>query len=1108
MSAAAIPALDTASLAPYPGLRPFEENENDIFFGREAHTDQLLSRLDKTRFLAVVGTSGSGKSSLVRAGLLPALDGGYLAAAGSHWRKAVFRPGSDPISSLAEALRHTFGSSAQGPVADMTETTLRRSSLGLVDAVRQAGLVAGENLLVVVDQFEEIFRYGATAGAAEAGGPAAFVALLLAAARSDLPVHVLLTMRSDFLGECARYRGLAEAVNDGIYLIPRMTRDQLRMAIEAPAASFGGKLSPLLVEELLNGVEDNPDQLPLLQHALMRTWNYWKSKGGEGVIGLEHYRAQGSVEKALSLHADEVYDSLAPTSRPICKRVFQCLTDRSPDGRDVRRPARLAEIAAFAGAEAPAVATVVAAYRNPEVSFLTGGTGGPNPVVDISHESLIRNWERLRDWVREDSGEREVLGRLTEAAALWRNGEGALWRDPDLSQALAWRERVHPSAGWARCTDEELGAAMQFLEASKEDRDQTAEKERLNRYGRRALVGVLAIAGLMGFGYLREMRRTRETFARRLAAESALEYSQNSQIAPAVLMGVESLRRMPVPAGDHILRLAMFRLPLDSQSINAGSDVLSAAWSPDSRLIAIGTDKGLSIYDRQTGQKQVLRDSSAIAMVAFEPSGDSVASAADDGSILVTPLRNRGSAVEFKLPDQATRIVFSPDGRRIAAACSDRKVYLIERESRKVRPLFGFEDTILALRFNSRGDRIAAAGNDGQVAMLSPDKDTPVWTWHRDGAKAETGSIYAVSGLAFYPDGSRLAAAAASSGVIVFDAATGKQIWNAPDPIGAVDVEVDASGKTVASAWSDFTVRLFDARTGNESVRIRHQANVFSMAFSPDGKLFASAGAGGAARVRSIGQNREVIRVPHSGDVNVASFSPNSAYLLTGSTDSTVRVMATASFEYAGTARAERNPVAAAETKASPDGQFLMKRRKLRADADWEYVAIESPAGKRLADFEQSVDGAFSPDGRFFVHGGQDEITVVRTGTWKETRQMRVKGRVSSIGISPDSRLIAVGTDQGLAQVFDAGSGEETARIPHVQIADNAVVDSVEFEDGDRYLRTRLKNRFEDREAFRHTLRHGDLIDEACRRVGRSMTTTEWADRLPDLPYRDTCPAR
>jgi len=247
---------------PFPGLRPFEANEDHLFFGRDGQSDEILGRLRRNRFLAVVGTSGSGKSSLIRAGLLPSLYGGLMTKAGSNWRIAIFRPGNDTIRNLTSALSapgvlRRDGADALHTI--FTETTLRRSALGLIDATRHARMPAEDNLLIVVDQFEELFRFRRT-GSRPDDEAAAFVKLLLEATRqTEVPIYVVITMRSDFIGDCARFRDLPETVNAGLYLIPRMTRDQRREAITGPIAVGGAQITPRLVNRLLNDVGDSPD---------------------------------------------------------------------------------------------------------------------------------------------------------------------------------------------------------------------------------------------------------------------------------------------------------------------------------------------------------------------------------------------------------------------------------------------------------------------------------------------------------------------------------------------------------------------------------------------------------------------------------------------------------------------------------------------------------------------------------------------------------------------------------------------------------------------------------------------------------------------------------
>jgi len=484
---------------PFPGLRPFETDEYRLFFGREGQSDELIERLSRARFLAVVGTSGSGKSSLIRAGLMPALRGGMMKGAGSGWRSAGMRPGGDPMGNLAaELARKDVLSEAGAGLPDdeaeaVIEATLRSGSLGILNVARQARLGENEKLLVVVDQFEELFRFRAAQEGNNVDEASAFVKLLLEAAQQrELSIYIVLTMRSDFLGDCAQFQGLPEAINDGQYLIPRMTRDERRVAVTGPVGVTRGKITEALINRLLNDVGDNPDQLPILQHALMRTWDHWKTHRRDSEpIGLEHYEAIGTMSDALSRHADEAFNELPDErSRKIAEALFKALSERGADNREIRRPTRLETICKITGASAPEVIRVVDVFRGGGRSFLMPPIGTElhaESVIDISHESLIRNWQRLKQWVIEEAQSVRVYRRVAETAVLHREGGEGLMQEPALSFALDWREKSHPNAAWGERYNPEFETAMTYLDQSriaKEQRiaaDETRRQEEIER---------------------------------------------------------------------------------------------------------------------------------------------------------------------------------------------------------------------------------------------------------------------------------------------------------------------------------------------------------------------------------------------------------------------------------------------------------------------------------------------------------------------------------------------------------------------------------------------------------------------------------------------------
>ena len=477
------------STRPYPGLRPFEPWEGELFFGREEHTNRLLDIMQQQRFLAVIGPSGSGKSSLVRAGLLPALPLGCIGT-GSDWRTVVMRPGNRPMQCLAQSLlkRSALGLELVGAerlaeaeqqlTSDvaMIEAELRRGPLGLFNVVKNARSqqVGAEpfNLLILIDQFEEIFTY-ADAGGRQADEAEAFVNLLLAQrlAKDEL-IFIVMTMRTDFLGNCVRFLELPDAINRAQYLTPRLTREQIERVITGPAQLFDGEVEQTLVMELINEVSDDSDQLPILQHALARMWDKALARDASArVITWQDFYAVGGIAKALSSHADEILASLSPqrrieeplsTLQQAAEVLFRAITDQrraEVGGQAVRRAQTLANIEKWSGVPWQEFAPVITAYAQEGINFLhLNAAFGRDAVVDISHEALIRQWQRLQDWVAQEARFADEFKRLREHTEQWlrdeqhETGSGSLLTGANLLRALEWQageaSLAKTDAGW------------------------------------------------------------------------------------------------------------------------------------------------------------------------------------------------------------------------------------------------------------------------------------------------------------------------------------------------------------------------------------------------------------------------------------------------------------------------------------------------------------------------------------------------------------------------------------------------------------------------------------------------------------------------------------
>ncbi len=463
---------DIAVQNPFVGLRPFESRDSLYYFGRKEQTHALLKQLFAHRFVAVVGSSGCGKSSLVRAGLIPNLEAGFLVQDRDLWEIATFKPGDAPLYHLAASLASLTGSpETPETVENLLETLQRRGAQALVELARTTLNGEDSNLLIVVDQFEELFRFQQTRTTRVREEAADFVSILLhLAGQTVVPIYVVLTMRSDFLGECDAFQGLPEAMNKSQYLVPRLTRHQRREAFLGPIRLAGADITPRLMDRLLNESLDTRDDLPVLQHALMRTWNVWAEDGGRGVIDLDHYERSGSLQNALRLHADEALKGLDAEDRLIARRMFQTLTETDASNRRIRRPAHLRQIAAICGEKVrpETVMSLIQRFNDDNRNFLvlSSRASAADPLVDISHESLIRQWKTLADWVDQEAESARIYQRLAQSAELHTDGKAGLYKETDLQVALDWQRQQQPGAEWAARYDSNFNLVMGFLEQS------------------------------------------------------------------------------------------------------------------------------------------------------------------------------------------------------------------------------------------------------------------------------------------------------------------------------------------------------------------------------------------------------------------------------------------------------------------------------------------------------------------------------------------------------------------------------------------------------------------------------------------------------------------
>ena len=510
-------SVDDLRANPYVGLRPFFEDDTLYFYGREQQTTELLEILRQHRFVGVVGSSGSGKSSLVRAGLLPGLLGGFLVQDRDRWRTVQMKPGDTPIGNLSTGLLKAMGEVATPEAAAALEREIREGHTDAVVEFLSTRLGEDANLFLLVDQFEETFAFRGIdeedarqsldpvrrkERARRKAEAADFVDMLLGLAEQrELPIYVALTMRTDFLGDCDLFYGLPEALNRGRYLVPRMTREQLRDAAECPVLLLGAQLAPRLMDQVLNELGDRFDRLPVLQHALLRTWDQWQKAGGSGPADLVHYESAGGLAGALNQDAESALQGI---DLAVTARIFQRLTDTDLSQRRVRSPARISQLMAAANADRGTVEGIVRRFEEDGRTFVHRSADGKpdDPRVDISHESLIRQWERLRTWVDQERSSRDEYLDLVKKARKHERDEAALLQDPELQVVVDWRTKAAPSAGWASryaVAEGDFVCAKAYLDESVSTRCRDLAEQELQRRWKRIKETLVGSEMMLGY---------------------------------------------------------------------------------------------------------------------------------------------------------------------------------------------------------------------------------------------------------------------------------------------------------------------------------------------------------------------------------------------------------------------------------------------------------------------------------------------------------------------------------------------------------------------------------------------------------------------------------
>ena len=911
-----ITAQQLTTANPFPGLRPFKIEESHLFFGREGQSDEVLLKLSKSRFVAVIGPSGSGKSSFIYCGVMPILYGGFLTDASPNWEVVVTRPGAGPVENLAESL---LRNNPEYEIADVEEkkikrtifsTLLRSSSLGLVEAIEQTRKKKDVNYLVLVDQFEELFRFKESHDANSVNETLAFVNLLIEAVNyPDAPIYVAITMRSDFIGDCAQFPELTRKINDSHYLIPQLTRDQKRKAIEGPVAVGGANIAPRLTQQLLNDLGDNPDQLPILQHALMRTWSYWTHYKDyeEEPVDLKHYEAIGTMAEALSQHANEAFDELTEEQKRICEVMFKGITEKRGENFGIRRPTRLNEIAAIADVSEEDVAAVIEKFREPGRSLLTPAFGTPlsgKSMIDLSHESLMRIWVRLKNWVDDEADAVQMYTRLAEAAAMYQVGKAGLWRPPDLQLALNWQAKHKPTLVWGQRYNPAFERTMIFLEYSKKEweTEQRIKELEQKRKLQRARITALFMAGatvvsliFLVFAFIQKSEADKQ---KEIAENNAIEAQKQTVIAQNNFEAAEEARK---DADTRRLQAeAATKEALDAREAEAQQRAFAEQRRLEAEAAQILATRNAEIARQR---EQEAKTSEEKAVVAREESQRLRYISIAKAMAIKSKELSSDPAQQSLLAQQAYNFNTAHAGYAYDNDVYNGLFYALRTQKHPLTK--SLEGHLLggarALETRKNHNFIYSGGSDGKIIQ---------WRFTGEAWVAQEivpdrihdnnpNNDYLVYSMDISPDEKYLAAGGLYSMnrnenyVELYDLgnlkAAPKKIMGYKSDIGDIHFTPDGKG-FYARDNSGQTIRYSDLSTAREVIAVK--GKISALELSPDGTKLAGAGVDGSLFVWEVGQNyaETIIRIPNAS-LTAVCFAPDSKTLVVGTTSGQVFLM-------------------------------------------------------------------------------------------------------------------------------------------------------------------------------------------------------------------------
>ncbi|MCP4403775.1 MAG: CHAT domain-containing protein [bacterium] len=1013
---------------PYRGLFAFREEDEPFFFGRDSYTTKLVEAVQNQPLTAVIGASGSGKSSLVYAGLIPAL------RRQDHWLITSFRPGDNPFLAVAKTMIPFLYTDELERLIQTEKLAeqLQTSEIVLLDVITRIIEKDGQatHFLLFVDQFEELYTLCQNENERRR-----FLNELLRILETQSSVcKTIFTLRADFFGKALAYRPFADALQGADIVLGPMNRDELRSTIEEPTKTFGVEIEDGLTDRILDAIGDEPGNLPLLEFALTELWN----KQDNGLITHAVYDEIGGVEQALASYAESVYTTLTDDEQSRAQRIFTQLVRPGEGTEDTRRIATCADV----GKENWQLVTKLADAR----LVVTGGNEDTGETVEVVHEALIQRWQRLREWIDADREFRMWQERLRAVIPLTTGTytKGELLRGSMLNNA----------ADWLRIRQNDMSQTeQQFIEQSLHAKKRAQHRE--TAFWTLLFLAIIGVAVAL-FGLWRQTTEERnkalKTQSLLLTALSQKQIEQGASTL-AILLALEALPKdMAHPDRPYVdeAKNQLYKA-VNSQRkrlIFKGHEsyVTHAAFNLDgTRVLTASWDNTARLWDTSSGQEvAVLRGhESYVVYAVFSPDGAKIVTTSEDNTVrLWDSTSGHELAVLRGHKGSVWHAAFSPDSTRIVTASWDGTARLWRVANGEELAVLEHEGSVWHAEFSPDGARIVTASWDGTARL---------WRAVNGEELAVLGHEGSVWHVTFSLDGTRIVTASSDNTARVWEAASGQELVVLRGHEGwVVHAAFSPNGTWIVTASEDNTARVWKTTNGQKLAVLRgHGALVKHAEFNPDGTKVITASEDNTARLweAANGEELEVLR-GHEEAVYYATFSPNGHWIVTASDDGTARGWETingeeldghqggvnyAVFSPGGTKIVTASEDNTARVWGAANGQELLV---LRGHKEAVYYAAFSSNGNRIVTVSSNdPTGEWeNANGKEFTAFPSDDVRAPRDNTvrvWETTngKELAVlrwhKGSVRHIAFNPDCTRIVIISGDGTVQLWEIANSKE-----------------------------------------------------------------------------------